>query len=128
MSRTVQQRLAALENLEKSLKSTFPVAGSLVKFVVTKSQYFRIVTQANETITARFRFTPSKSLGQNNLITLAAETVSTKYPCLYYVSPQNGDGSLVLTMTIPGQLMETTTREVQITALGTVSGTFERVA
>lgn len=128
MSRTVEQRLAALENLERSLKATFPVAGSLVNFVITKSQRFQIALPANATTIVKFRFTPSKNLGQNNLITLSAETTGQKWPCSYYVSPQNGDGAITLTAILPGALLETTNAEIQATAQGTTSGTFVRIA
>lgn len=128
MSKTVEQRLTALENLERSLKATFSVAGSLVKFVITKSQRFQITLPANTTTIVKFRFTPSKNLGQNNLITLSAETTGQKWPCSYYVSPQNGDGTIVLTAALPGALLETTMTTIQATALGTASGSFARIA
>lgn len=128
MSRTVEQRLVALENLERSLKATFPIAGSLVNFVITKSQRFQITLPANATTIVKFRFTPSKNLGQNNLITLSAETTGQKWPCSYYVSPQNGDGTITLTAILPGALLEATNAEIQATAQGTTSGTFVRIA
>lgn len=128
MSRTVEQRLNTLESLVKSLKATFPVAGSLVQFTVNKSQVFGVTLPANVTTIVKVKFTPDKNLGQHNLITLAAETTGLKWPCSYYVSPQNGDGTLMLVAMLPGALLETTTVELQVTALGTTAGTFTRIS
>jgi len=128
MNKSVEQRICKLENLEKSLKAAFPVAGSLVQFIVSKSQVFDVVLPANTMTIIKIMFTPNKNLGQNNLITLAAETTGLKWPCSYYVSPQTGDGTLTLTAILPGALLETTAVKLQVTALGTTTGNFTRVA
>ncbi len=127
MSRSIEQRLNELESSERSLKTALPITGSLVQFVVTESQYFRVTIQPNDNATVKFKFTPDKNLGKNNLITLAAETVDTEYPCTYYVSPQSGDGIVMLTVTIPAYYMETLTTDIKLTALGTTSGSFAKV-
>lgn len=128
MSQTVEQRLKRLESLEKSLKAVFPVAGSLVQFIVTRSGLYRVTLLANTTTPVRFQFTPNKGLGRNNLITLAAETSGQKWPCSYYNEPQTNNGTITLTAIMPGALLEDTTVEIQVTALGTTSGTFTRLS
>lgn len=127
MSPSIEKRLRALEDQERSSKTSFPVAGSLVKFVVTKSQNFSLTVPAGENTTLRVKFTPSKNLGQNNFISLAAETSGLKYLAKYYTNPQEGDGTVTITMAVEGSLLEELTAQIVIIASGTVSGTFTKV-
>lgn len=124
MSPSIEQRLAALENQEKVNKATFPIAGSLVKLVVTKSRSFSLQIPAASSATIKVKFTPSKNLGQNNFINLTAESTGTKYPCQYYTSPQTGDGTATITAVVEGSFLETLTANIIITASGTVTGSF----
>lgn len=127
MSPSIEKRLTALENQERVNKGSFPVAGSLVKLVVTKSQNFNVTIPAGEHATLKVKFTPSKNLGQYNFISLTAESTGTKYPCQYYTSPQTGDGTATITAVIGGSLLTELSANIVIIASGAVTGSFTRI-
>lgn len=127
MNPSIEKRLKTLEDQERANKSTFPVAGSLVKFIVTKSQSFSVTVPAGGSITLSVKFTPIKNLGQNNFISLAAESSGTKYAAKYYTKPQTGDGTATIVINVDGSLLETLTANISVIASGTVAGTFTKV-
>lgn len=123
MGMTVEKRLRKLEDELKAMKVCYDTAGSLVTMYVQKMEQFTVGGGSgwhNVTV----RFTPKYGIGHNNLITLVAIVDSnTYYVAPFTVNPQNGSGSVEITVY---ELLET--QKVEIIASGTSLGTFTRLS
>lgn len=114
-----------LKNLEteiKSLKASFPIAGSKVKFYVQTSQEFTVKGQQ----TVRIRFTPNYGKGKVNFINLRAVALADGATMGYtyqVVEPQDGSGSVVIRVQLV-PYSETNTYTIRVTASGTSNGVF----
>jgi hypothetical protein len=126
----IEQRIANLENENKARKASYPVAGSLVRFVSQTSQVWTKTGGGNVPITVRVKFTPARpSSGGRSIIELSPRVsinsdFSTTYPRLTFVNePQSGDGSIIMRTSIatPGNVA---TYYIRVVATGSSAGTF----
>lgn len=69
---TVEQRINAIEQALRALKSSYPTVGSRVRFYVQKSQEFTKTVTSGTSEDVRIKFVPDYGLGQANIISLRA--------------------------------------------------------
>lgn len=129
--RTTQQRIQQLINENEARKASYPIAGSLVKFVSQTSQTFIRVGGGSAFITLRVKFTPlqpgpdGKSIIELNPQVSIQSDFSTLYPRLMsYNEPQSGDGSIIVRFSIQTP-SSPTTYYIRVIANGSSLGTFE---
>ncbi len=123
MAVSLEKRLRQLEDEIKAMKVCYNTAGSLVRMYVTEMGNVTTGGGAgwhDMTI----KFTPTYGIGRMNLINLVAIVDSnTYYVAPYTVNPQDGSGSVTITIY---NLVET--QKVNVIASGTSPGTFTRIA
>lgn len=125
MNINTQKRLAKLENVTKEIKAVFPVAGSLVSFIVTESGAYTLTASPQSTQSIRVRFTPDKTQNGPTLTNLTAVTISgANLPCAYAMEPQADDGSTVVKIWLAGSYNLSVTAAVKVIASSQTSGTF----
>jgi hypothetical protein len=127
---TVEQQIKRLEDENKARKASYPIAGSLVPFVVQKSQIWSLSGGGNIDINIRIKFTPdTPSRTGRYLITLTPEVsiesdMSIRWPKqAFYNEPQSGDGTIILDLIISTPFA-TFDYYFRATASGTSGGTF----
>ena len=115
-----EKQLKALLGDLRSLKASYPVAGSKVKFYVTESQEYTISGRAN----VRLKFTPSYGRGRKVLVTLRPKVTISGSPVGFEPSvnePQDGSGEVVLKIDFESP---SATHQVKVFASGTTPGVF----
>lgn len=127
MTSNIESQLVELNQTIKSLKSIYPVAGSLVPFKVSQSQIITGTVQPNSSAVIRLRFTPEPNHGGYTMVSLGAQSTGQKYPCSSHTEPQSGDGTAVLVITVAGAFNYATNYSVRGFAMGAVNGTFTRI-
>ena len=98
MGVNLEKRLRKLEDELKALKVCYNTAGSLVKMFVQRMGFITVGGGAGlHDVT--IRFTPTYGRGHNNIINLVAVVdSSTYYVAPFTVNPQNGSGSVDITI------------------------------
>lgn len=124
---SAEKQLRTLESDIKSLKASYPVAGSKVKFYVQTSQEF--VLEDPPAGFVRFKFTPTYGLGKVSYTKLRAVIMIGDAPTGYTMQvnePQDGSGETILKVQIVPYDPFSPTRDfhIRIIASGTSTGSF----
>jgi hypothetical protein len=126
----VEQRIAALENENIARKASYPVAGSLVKFVSQTSETWIKVGGGNTPIDVTVKFTPNSTNESGiSLIELSPRVsinsnFSSTYPRLTFLNlPQKGDGSVIMKTSIATP-SSSATYYIKVVAVGSSKGIF----
>lgn len=127
---TTEQRILALTNDNKARKASYPIAGSLVKFISQYSSTFSETNGDMGVINARIKFQTNMPNGSGKALATLLPQVSvspdfsSSYPIVFSVNePQTGDGSVILNMSISAP-NGTTTFYFRAVAIGASTGTF----
>jgi len=116
-----EKEIMSLDTEIKALKARYPIAASNVKFYVSTSQEFDVISQP----VARFQFTPTYGTGQVSFTRLHA-VVNWNGMDVYFpqvTEPQDGTGNVVIQVQF-GYYSPSTTYKVRIIASGSSTGTF----
>lgn len=131
----LEKRLYGLENANRQRKTTYPVAGSLIGFVVQESQVFSETKVVGEATSFRIKFTP-KDAATFSLcsLTMTGITRLNSSGDSFDVFKQDntiqaGDGSVIIEYerTVSSSTVQTYTTEVRVIAAGMSEGTFTRL-
>ncbi len=128
---SVEQRLVDLENENKARKGSYPIAGSLAKFVSQVSQTFEYVMPVGESARElRIKFIAKNTKDGKSLVDVSPQVsinsnFSTPYPHIAYINePQADDGSIVLRFYLWGPVDQATRFYFRAFANGVSTGTF----
>lgn len=124
---SVEKRLVALESMIKEAKAVYPVAASLVPYVVSESGEYTLTATAQSTSTIRVRFTMNGSSATGLIALTAITTSGTRLPCNYITEPSSGDGSAVVKIWLAGSYNQSTTATVKVLAAAPVGGAFTQL-
>lgn len=119
---SAEKQLRALESDIKSLKASYPIAGSKVKFYVQTSQEFTVSGQE----VVRIKFTPTYGLNRTSFTKLRASISIDGSPAGYSPQvnePQDGSGSTVIRVQF-SPYSSATNYSLRIIASGTSTGSF----
>lgn len=121
----VEQRIKNIEQSIRSLKASYPTAGTKVRFYAQKSQDFNVSLPAGQRRTVRIKFTPNYGLDHNNIVSLRP-IVTVNGSGSYAPSStelQDGSGTLVIDIPISA-VGSAATFKIVVVASGTLPGTF----
>lgn len=124
-----ETELTRLENDIKSLKASYPIAGSKAKFYVTKSEVFDVAGQTE----VRIRFRPNYGQGKLSFTRLTAAEVGFSEqdtPEIFppqVVEPQDGSGDVIIKIVGGGAGSAYQMSKIQVTASGTSPGVFSQI-
>lgn len=135
MNGSTESRMAQIEQDIKSLKGSYPTAGSLVQLYVTTASFTATVKADYPVI--RIKFSPEFRTGGAQMVTLSGMSDQEDLFLKYYggqgiPEPQDGTGDAVIRFQLVSQYIgyeapEATIR-FTVTASGTSPGTFSRIA
>lgn len=127
---TTEQRIKALEYENIARKSQYPIAASLIPFVVQISPTFSRYVSGVNTINVDVQLTPNlPSSNGKYMISLYPEVfldaaMTIRWPRFFYHNlPQTGNGKVTVRIQVLTNLASAT-YYMRVTAAGTSAGTF----